>query len=102
MSDALDDDDDVGLRRREQSERDRLAAEEHRADLQWLMQDRRGRRIARWMLGVTQLHARVFVPDAMELSRREGRREVGIEIEDEIREASLEGWLSMLKESGND
>lgn len=83
---------------REKSEREqRLAIEELKADLQWLMGDARGRRLMWAWLGAAGIYRTSFTGDSKTFFR-EGMRNMGLMLQSQVMEHCPERFAEMMLE----
>jgi hypothetical protein len=68
-------------------------------DLRWLMGDPRGRRFMWRLLGTTGLFRTTFTGDALTGAFKEGQRNVGIALQDEVVQQCPRGFIEMQKEA---
>lgn len=88
-------------RAKEQSEeRNKLAADQEKADMQWLMGSKRGRRIMWRLLERTGVYRSSFTGNS-ETFFREGQRNVGLMLMAQIHEVCPDQYAMMLKEQQN-
>lgn len=88
-------------RNKEQSEeRHKLAADQEKADMQWLMSSKRGRRIMWRLLERTGVYRSSFTGNS-ETFFREGARNVGLMLMAQIHEVCPDQYAVMLKEQQN-
>lgn len=81
----------------------RLQRDQECDDFKWLMQDRRGRRIAWRLLDKAGVFRTSFVaPNAMQVSFNEGQRNLGLLILGEIQELCPDKYHLMTKEAKDD
>lgn len=79
------------------AERDKLEAEEARADLRWVMNHVRGRRFMRRLIDISGVYRGSFTGNS-ETFFREGERSVGIQVLRQIQESCPDKFLVMLTE----
>lgn len=85
----------------EQRLRDRIKAEEFAKDIQFVMGDKRGRRFIWWLLGNTGLFRSSFT-GTRETDFREGGRNIGLQLLDELIVNCSELYLLMERERIDD
>ena len=86
---------------KEQSEEQRkLAIDQEKMDMQWLMGSKRGRRIMWRLLERTGVYRSSFTGNS-ETFLREGQRNVGLMLMAQIHEVSPDQYAVMLKEQQN-
>lgn len=104
MSDTIDrpfdagDPDHVRDRARKAKRRDRA----HDAVLGALMERAEGRAWLWELLGFCGVFQSSFAPNALEMARREGQRNVGLRLLAEINRVAPDGYMQMLKEQANE
>jgi hydroxymethylpyrimidine pyrophosphatase-like HAD family hydrolase len=94
MSD--DDQDDNSAQSRQKNER--ILA---RNDLRFVLGTAQGQRFVARILERCGVDRPVFNANGSAMNHAEGRRSIGIEINDDAKEASLEAWLAMLRDRHN-
>jgi lambda repressor-like predicted transcriptional regulator len=78
---------------------DRLARDQAREDLQWVMADKRGRRFVARLLDKAHVGRSSFVSaNAMTVSFLEGERNVGLALQTEVLDVCPTRFLDMTKE----
>lgn len=81
--------------------KEELEARQAEDDLRAVMAMVQGRRfIWRW-LGITGIHRTSFSTNALTMAKDEGRRNVGLQLEAELMEADVRGYLTMQNEAIN-
>lgn len=83
----------------ESAEKQRRAAQIWISDLQWLMSDKRGRRIVFRMLDRAGLHRSSFDTNNASMAMKEGLRWFGIWLQEEIETHCFDRFIELLKES---
>ena len=78
-----------------------LAIENDVAGFVWLMSGPKGRRFVRRLLDQTGVTLSSFCPNAMEMSKREGRKQIGYWIRDLIEEHCPQDYHTMMQEKKN-
>lgn len=79
--------------------KEKLQAEQLKADLQWMLNQPQGRRLLRhWLLGVGGIHRSVFSTNALVMATSEGKRSMALDIEVELTNAFPEGYALLLSE----
>lgn len=81
----------------DQASRQKLLRDQQVADLQWLMEDARGRRIMARVLEMTGTERNSFTGSSTTFYN-EGRRSVGVELEAEVRDHAFDNYITMLQE----
>ena len=81
--------------------RARRDAERLRSAFQWLLADRRGRRLAWWLLQETGIYRTSFTGDAATTAFQEGRRDIGLKVLHRMHEAAPDAYAQMLNELGD-
>lgn len=72
---------------------------EEQDDLRWLMNTKRGRRLAFRILNTNGAWARTFNTNAMQMAFNEGRRHSATVFEDELIACCFESYLEMIREN---
>ncbi len=80
-------------RSRAQSEAVRL-----KAAFQWLLSDRRGRRLAWWLLQEAGIYRTSFSGDPAATAFQEGRRDIGLKVLHRVHETAPDAYAQMLNE----
>ena len=91
-------DDDTDARQAAKKDAQRLAREQAVADWQWLLSTKQGRRMAHRLLSMAGLNRSSFTGNS-ETFKREGRRELGLELQAEMTTHDFPGYLEMLREA---
>ena len=91
-------DDDIDARQTARQDAQRSAREQVKVDWQWLLSTKQGRRFAHYLLGKARLNQSSFTGNS-ETFKREGRRELGLELQDEMTTHDFPGYLQMLQEA---
>lgn len=76
----------------------RLAARAEKEDLIWLMQSKRGRRVAARMLGTSGPYRSTFHTNALTMAYQEGWRNFSAQLLDKLSSYCPDLYLQMLKE----
>ena len=87
--------------KRKKDDLSRLAAEQQDEDINWLMSNKAGRRIAWRLLERTGVFRSSFTGNS-ETFFREGQRNVGLMLLDQIHRVAPDLYATMLKECTND
>jgi hypothetical protein len=66
-------------------------------DIKWLMSSPRGRRIVSWLLDIAGVHRSSYPCDAG-MAFREGGRNIGLQLQDRVKEHTLDMYIAMLNE----
>lgn len=84
---------------REQEKRNQFIDKQHTEDLREILSTPSGRRVLRHVLfDLCHLDETSYNPSGQLFAANEGRRTVAVELERELRDAHLEGWLTLLRE----
>ncbi len=83
------------------SERDKARRAELENDIVWLMGGKRGRRVMYRLLEQTGVYRSCFDPNALQMARKEGERNVGLYLLSLIHENCPEKHVQMLNERDN-
>lgn len=83
---------------KEQERRDREFAKQLRADLVELLKLPAGRRVLWSYLAFCGIHREVFNTNALQMAFNDGRRSVGLKLEDDIVRADPKALLAMMQE----
>lgn len=76
-----------------------LAEQNAQDDLRWLMDQKAGRRIVWRLLSRAGVNGTTFNPDQALHAFFEGRRHVGVDLQNEVIKASTELFIQMLREN---
>jgi hypothetical protein len=87
---------------KESAEQAKREAESIKADLRWLMSEKRGRRIMRWVLGWCGVHRSSFNTNTAVMAFQEGGRNVGLFLTDRLKDAGEKQFFLMLSEESNE
>lgn len=82
---------------KEKKLRDQIKAEEFVKDIRWVMGDKRGRRFIWWLLSLTGVF-RISYTGNSETYFREGMRQIGIILLDELKTNCDEFYIAMERE----
>lgn len=85
----------------EQSDRDKTKAAQEGDDWKWLMQSKRGRRIVWGLLERAGIFRTSFVGSTNETMFREGERNLGLVLFDQVMTHTPEQYLAMTTENKN-
>ena len=80
----------------------RRLQERHRADIAWLMGDERGRRIVWQLLEQASVYHTTYSDNALDMARREGKRQQGLLLLDWIMNHAPEQHTLMQTEARNE
>ena len=69
------------------------------AEITQVMSSQSGRNVMHRLLRTTGVDEDMFNPDTHEHARNAGRRGVGLELRDELKEACIDHYFKMLKEN---
>jgi hypothetical protein len=84
---------------REQEKADKLTEQQHIDDLRVILSMPAGRRVLRHVLfDLCHLNESSYNPSGQLFAANEGRRTVAVELERELIEVDLEGWLTLQRE----
>lgn len=93
---------ETSQRERERQQKAKLNADRHRASLEYVMNDARGRFFVQWVLEASGAGRNGFAPDALTNAFNEGKRAVGIALLDRLKKPShFDQYISLLKEHGS-
>jgi hypothetical protein len=87
------DDEDVADQQRRLENARRTAID----DIKWLMSSPRGRRIVSWLLDISGVN-RSSYPCDTGMAFREGGRNIGLQLQDRVRDHALDMYIAMLNE----
>jgi hypothetical protein len=88
--------DPVALKERDRQ--DKLAAKQLHEDLTEILKLPAGRRVLWSYLSFCGIHREVFSTNALQMAFNDGRRTVGLKIEDDIITTNAQAYLAMLTE----
>ena len=77
---------------------DEMRRRQELSDLEWVLNDRRGRRVLWRLMEKSGAFAAVWDPNAAQMGRKAAWQELGQYIKDEVVEAKSEAFLQMLQE----
>lgn len=82
----------------ESARRSQLAAKQEVDDLKWLMSDKRGRRIASWLIDLAGVQRPSIDQNTAAMAFKEGKRWFGTLIVEKLEQHCFDRYLEMLKE----
>lgn len=91
---------DVAHRQQETRKRADLAAAQREADVRWIMEHAAGRRFVAALLDQTGVDLTTFTGNS-DGHRLEGRRQIGLEVQDEVKQVAFDNYIKMLVEKRN-
>lgn len=78
--------------------RDRIQAEQDSKDLQWVMDDERGRRFVWWVLSFAGLFRSPYTGEAISHAFNEGIKQIGYKLNSELKTHCYENFILMERE----
>lgn len=82
----------------ESARRAHLAAKQEAEDLKWLMSDKRGRRIAAWIIDLAGVRRPSIDQNTAAMAFKEGKRWFGVLFVEKLEQHCFDRYLEMLKE----